>query len=357
MAFRDMELLNIVLATEHRGGKGGVATVIPMYIEALKKLGRVRFISTHNGRKIWGKFGPWIFSFFLCFGVVVRDRHSRKVFHLHPGSGFCIIRMLLLAILIRFVFRQIVVVYLHTPHLERYLSDWAWRRIVFFLVICSNRTIVLTAYAQDLFRERGVKSGISIVPNPFKASDVLPDRKRQVAHEVSILTMGRLVDGKGIIEVLRAIPFLPENYRLTIAGSGPLGAKIEREINKLGLDRRVNTTGWVSGKEKEFLLSTSRVFALPSTVDSFGMSFIEAQAHDLPIVAFKHPPVMEVLRPAGAVVVETKNPEVLAAAIERAASLSSVIEDGSGLAWVEENFGVRIISEKLERLMRVLINT
>lgn len=65
MAFGDMELFSIVLATEHRGGKGGVATVIPMYIEALKKLGRVRFISTHNGKKYGGNLGLGYFHFFF----------------------------------------------------------------------------------------------------------------------------------------------------------------------------------------------------------------------------------------------------------------------------------------------------
>lgn len=57
--------IHVVLSTEPKGGKGGVATVIPLYLELLNTFGRAVHIPTHRSVPIWGKLGPWWLSFFV----------------------------------------------------------------------------------------------------------------------------------------------------------------------------------------------------------------------------------------------------------------------------------------------------
>lgn len=339
-----MTLCNVVLSTEPRGGKGGVATVIPMYLEALSKLGCTKFIPTHSGQHIWGKFAPWLGSFLRCLIVIATRRRSKIVFHLHPGSGFCIIRMLTLAIFLRGIARQHVLVFMHTPYLERYLKNTVWRLIIGTLIRSVDRTIVLTTYARNLLDKYGLAGTADVIPNPFHGNVRPTGRMKEIGDVINVLTMGRLVKGKGILETVKAMVALPENYHLVVAGDGELEGELRKEIHFHSLESRVRMLGWISGSEKAELLASASVFCLPSKVDSFGMSFVEAQHYDLPIVAFRHPPVMEVIRQDAAVFVDSLEPNVLSLAIEKANELNSRLPRESGARWVDDSFGVTHIS-------------
>ncbi|MEX3979640.1 glycosyltransferase family 4 protein [Paraburkholderia sp. EG287A] len=347
-----MKMFNVVLSTEPGVGKGGVATVIPMYLEALKRLGDTEFIPTHAGIGIRGKVWPWIRSFQRSSDVVRRHREADIFFHLHPGSGVCILRMLLLAAYLRFGLRQRVIVYLHTPYLERYLRNSFWRAIISSLVKCSDRVIALTSYARQLLEKNGISNNVDVISNPYKIEHPLMERRLSQDGGVLVLAMGRLVEGKGFIETLEAMPRLPSHYRLVIAGDGNLREKIVDLIAKLGLNQRVEMKGWVLGEAKKKLLSTANVFCLPSRIDSFGMSFVEAQVYDLPIVAYSHPPVVEVIRPRGGVFVQSAEPAEIAEAITRANDLNSTIESGIGREWVLTNFGVDRVSRELDLMIK-----
>lgn len=344
-----MKLCNVVLSTEPRGGKGGVATVVPMYIEALKVLGETEFFPTHNGRRIWGKFGPWMLSFIRCIGAVLRHRTEHLIFHIHPGSGFCLIRMSLLAAYLKLVARQRIFVYLHTPYIERYLESWFWRCVIRNLIRYADRLIVLTEYARSLLEQHGIPSNISVVPNPWRCQRTTSMEGHTARDDVLVLAMGRLVAGKGFIETVRAFAILPLNFRLVIAGEGELLPQLRKEVALLGITERVELKGWVSGAEKDELLKDADIFCLPSRVDSFGMSFVEAQCYDLPIVAYRHPPVVEVIRPGAAVFVDTLDDQTLAAAIERAADIAEKGRLGDGPKWVQASFGINHIAALLKR--------
>jgi glycosyltransferase involved in cell wall biosynthesis len=350
-----MKICNVVLSTEPSGGKGGVATVIPMYIEALGKLGATEFIPTHNGHGIAGKIWPWILSFQRSIEVLSKNPGDRVIFHLHPGSGFCIFRMLTLAIFLRFIVRRRVFIYLHTPYLEQYLDDLVWSRIIRSLVNCSDRVIVLTSYAFRLLEKHGLHLNVHVVPNPFEPKNA--EARKRVSHSdiVTVLVMGRLVEGKGFMETLNAMRHLSDRYRLVIAGDGELKEQLCDAIAHFGLERRIVMKGWVFAEAKEELLRSADVFCLPSRVDSFGMSFVEAQAYDLPIVAYSHPPVVEVVRADGGVFVSSLDPSVIAKAIERANDLNSKIPSGSGRDWVIAKFGIDRTSQQLADIIQDVV--
>lgn len=341
-----MRMCNVVLSTEPSGGKGGVATVVPMYLEVLGAMGSVEFIPTHDGSAL-GKLWPWMKSFHRTIAAIRRNRDQKCVFHLHPGSGFCLIRMLILAVFLRYGLRRPVLVYLHTPYLDRYLASGFWRSVLSGLVKCADRVIVLTSYALGLLRARGLADNARVVPNPYKPLDNLSEKHLPSDGSVTVLAMGRLVEGKGFMETLNAMPHLPENYRLVIAGDGELKEAISAAIDNLGVGHRVLMSGWVFADKKEELLLSANVFCLPSKVDSFGMSFVEAQVYDVPIVAYSHEPVTEVIREHGGIFVDSLDPKTVAAAIAKANDLNAAIKPGSGREWVSETFGIERIRRRL----------
>jgi len=113
-------------------------------------------------------------------------------------------------------------------------------------------------------------------------------------NSLSLVTICRLVKGKGIDIVLRALKILAERgipYRYVIGGEGPERRFLEGLVDELGLRDRVRFQGSVVGKEKWQVLRNSDVFVMPSRLDStipwqegFGIAFVEAAAFGLPAV-------------------------------------------------------------------------
>ncbi|BCQ24511.1 glycosyltransferase [Caballeronia sp. NK8] len=351
-----MTAIHVVLSTEPKGGKGGVATVIPLYLEILSALGRAIHIPTHRSVPVWGKLVPWLISFLGCIGVTLRHAGTKKLFHVHPGSGFCLLRMLVLTAFLRLFLRQPVFVYLHTPYLERYLGSNFWRHVIAALTRLSTRTVALTGYAKNLLEQQHLADKVKVIPNPYRQESFVASAKEE-GDDCRVLVMGRAVPGKGFLETLRAFAHLPEHFRLIVAGEGPLIDDMRAEAQKMALMSRIEWTGWISGDAKQRLLDRVDVFCLPSRVDSFGMSFVEAQCHDLPVVAFRHPPVLEVIRSDQVVYVDSLDPATLGRAVIDAARLASSIESGSGRRWIEAHFGLPRVTLLVEEVIGELADT
>jgi len=99
--------------------------------------------------------------------------------------------------------------------------------------------------------------------------------------------MARLVPGKGVDIMIRAIEHLPDNVNLVIAGDGDQRDNLEKLAHDLGVYQRIHFAGWVSGDEKTKLLEDADIFCLPSTYDAFPMSMVEAMAYGIPVIAVR----------------------------------------------------------------------
>jgi glycosyltransferase involved in cell wall biosynthesis len=114
--------------------------------------------------------------------------------------------------------------------------------------------------------------------------------------EFKLVTICRLVRGKGIDIVIRALKILAARgipYQYVIAGEGPEKKFLEGLVDELGLGGKVRFKGFITEGEKWRLLRNSDVFVMPSRVDSkiqhegFGIAFVEAAAFGVPAVGSK----------------------------------------------------------------------
>lgn len=106
-----------------------------------------------------------------------------------------------------------------------------------------------------------------------------------------ILFVGRLVEKKGLVHLLRAMPRIQAaepGVELTIAGDGPLREELQKEAARLGVNAR-----WLGVQQPESvreLMRRATVFCAPSVVGRDGnaeglpMTIVEAQASGLPVV-------------------------------------------------------------------------
>jgi len=106
---------------------------------------------------------------------------------------------------------------------------------------------------------------------------------------ISILFLASLEKDKGIFDFLNVLHNIIDkgttNITVTIAGKGKEEEKAHEMVKELGLSEYVNFKGWVLGKDKIALLSTSDIFTLPSYFEGSPNSLIEAMASGIPSIA------------------------------------------------------------------------
>jgi len=107
-------------------------------------------------------------------------------------------------------------------------------------------------------------------------------------HDVlSVGWAGRMVPGKGVPELLRAIGLLSQDVPVEahLAGDGPDRVAIEQLVEDLSLDGRVAFSGSILGMASFWAERDVGVFPTNGSVESFGLAAVEAMACGRPVIA------------------------------------------------------------------------
>lgn len=112
-----------------------------------------------------------------------------------------------------------------------------------------------------------------------------------VERDIVLLFVGRVIQEKGVLELLNAMTLLPDNYKLLIIGSSNFGTtsrtKYEKEVySKIEkLKNRVSFTGYIPNERIGVYYKISDISVIPSMFeDPAPLVVIEAMASGLPIV-------------------------------------------------------------------------
>ncbi|WP_288356582.1 glycosyltransferase family 4 protein [uncultured Cycloclasticus sp.] len=103
-----------------------------------------------------------------------------------------------------------------------------------------------------------------------------------------LLCVGRLCEQKGQLLLLESMKSLKESgvdYKLILAGDGPMRAEVEKRIKEYSLTDRVEITGWISSEEVKSLLIKSRGLVLPSFAEGLPVVIMEALALYRPVIS------------------------------------------------------------------------
>lgn len=155
--------------------------------------------------------------------------------------------------------------------------------------------IAVTERAKDSLIEEGVKSKkITVIPMGVDLKKFRPNEKYKNKRDINILCVARLVEEKGVLDLLNAFHSLRHhfsNLRLTFIGNGPLRSEL------VGF-KNISVKN-VPYHRMPFEYSQADIFCLPSKSNNtweeqFGMSIVEAMASGLPIVSTKSGAIPEV---------------------------------------------------------------
>jgi len=184
---------------------------------------------------------------------------------------------------------------------------------------------------------------------------------------VRLLTVGRLVEKKGIEYAIRAVAQLREggaDARFTIVGDGPLRGELEGLAGDLGVADVVQFAGQRRQAEIADLLSKHHVFLAPSVTASDGDQdgpvnvLKEAMLTGLPVVATRHGGIPELVEEgvSGYVVPERDNEAIAEALARLLAEPERWRAMGeAGRQRVEAEFDARGITDRLEMIYYCLV--
>jgi colanic acid/amylovoran biosynthesis glycosyltransferase len=170
----------------------------------------------------------------------------------------------------------------------------------------ADAVMTISEYAQARLEELGcpseklhvIRMGLRLDDFPFRARDLTD------GDPVRILTVGRLVEKKGLEYALRAVARVRRqcpDLRYNIIGDGPLKTVLQRLIDELELGSVVTLCGARDGDFVRRQMAESHLFLLPSVTAADGdqegipVSLMEAQASGMPVLSTRHSGIAELV--------------------------------------------------------------
>lgn len=146
-----------------------------------------------------------------------------------------------------------------------------------------SKFLLLTEKDAEKFKKDGfTNTGVMYNPTAFR---VYNDPRKLYANK-TVVSMGRLVDGKGFDVLIKAFARvsheIPE-WKLDIYGDGPEKESLQTLIDVLNMKNVIHLKGTTSKPQE--VLSSSSFFVLASEAEGLPMSLIEAQSCGLPCIS------------------------------------------------------------------------
>lgn len=256
-----------------------------------------------------------------------------------------------------------------TRTLRRRLKGYLqrWRRAA---LRNAKGILPVSRYSARLVLALGVKKKqihvISNGVNPKRFKTITTYRKKD--RQKKLITVARLDLHKGHDRVLEALAILKDQGlkpRYIIVGQGEEEMRLKQMVQNFGLERQVVFTGFVPESQLSAMYSDCDIFIMASReipgrldlVEGFGISFLEASASGLPVVAGRSGGVSDAVkdRKTG-LLVDPDNPEDIAFAIKLLITDSDLARrlGRAGRHWIETEMSWEHVAKRLRNSIQKL---
>lgn len=330
-----------IFSTSIGNGKGGISTALVGYVKGLKYSNiNFRIVSTHHDKKK-------LKYFFKALELACKIKKNEYCWF-HCGPWFSMLRKLFFILICKVKGGEIII-HFHSPKIFNYVCNKKMYHFVKLFILLADKIVVVAPWWKELLSAKypKFKSKIFVSLNPLDekliqlSNDVKDIRVERENNNVIILSVSRLVDGKGVDKTIKALTYLPQNFQLNIAGIGPQENELKELVKTLNLSDRVKFLGWVSYDEKIRIYKNADIFCLPSKLDSFGMVYLEAMLVNLPVVALNFQAIPNILPDKESVILlNDDSPEQISKTILK---ISKIKNDGSLSDYVISKFNKDLI--------------
>ena len=302
----------LILTHEFAPTKGGIATFTEEIARAAAKLGRAVEVWAPQSdassdeefpfriRRLDLKGSQDLSCQIRLAMEMIRERKRLRdaiVYLCEPGP---ILAMCHLQFFKRFKPAKLVLTF-HGSEIQTFHSNPGKRMAVSSLIRKADRISTPSEYTHGLLKKHfpASKRKTYLTPCALRSDFAeIEARSNRSSKRVHILTVGRLHPRKGQAIILKALLQLPRTIRRQISfwivGKGKKKHGYIQELKDLAekADFGVTFFGDVSNEQLEVLYARADIFSMTSvnyrkSVEGFGLVYLEAAAHGLPIVAHR----------------------------------------------------------------------
>lgn len=192
-----------------------------------------------------------------------------------------------------------IILHLQEGDSEEYLKtkwagflDLSWR-----LALRRTKFVAaISSYLLDRARRLGYKGEGEVIPIGvdvgYFGKDISWEERDRVRaswgfplNAKVLITSSRLNAKNGVGDIISALVGLPLEICLVIAGTGELLAQLQKKVEDLKLGPRVRFVGYIDHEQLPALLKSADIFIRPSLSEGLGISFLEAMAARIPVIA------------------------------------------------------------------------
>ncbi|MBI3633473.1 MAG: glycosyltransferase family 4 protein [Candidatus Vogelbacteria bacterium] len=232
-----------------------------------------------------------------------------------------------------------------------------WFVYPIFQMVFKRADIVtaLSNYLADFARSMGAKKA-EVVPNGVDlnrfaikgSAGTIGDK-----NKIVLISTSRLVKKNAIGDIIRSLKFLPENVVFRSIGLGMEEVALKNLVDELGLEDRVEMLPFAYHDQMVNQLSASDIFIRPSLSEGLGISFLEAMAVGLPIIATNVGGIPDFLTDGKTgLFCEVNNPKSIADKVMRLIKEPDLYKSLSrnGRTLVEQKYNWDMIASKFNQL-------
>lgn len=160
----------------------------------------------------------------------------------------------------------------------------------------ADRIQAISHFLAHWAKKMSALSPISVIPNGVDIQhfsqgftnediEIIKTKLQKKEGDIFLVTTSRLVKKNACDDVICALQYLPENVHFIILGIGPDEVLLRKLAQDLHLEKRVQFLGQINREEMPQYLQACDIFIRPSLSEGMGISFVEAMAAKLPVIA------------------------------------------------------------------------
>jgi len=243
-----------------------------------------------------------------------------------------------------------------------WLRTWFWYPIYKMVYTKADFIQPISKWLAERAVRYGYKGEMKVVPNgvdleEFRMQNAdcrmqIADLRKQLGireDDKVVITVSRLVEKNGVDDLIKGVkgivgatPRGCPKCKLLIVGTGKLKNKLENLVDKLKLEKQVIFLGHIDHDDLPKYLWASDIFCRPSLSEGLGISFLEAMAAGLPVIATPVGGIPDFLEDGETgVFCKVRNPKSIADAVSR------LLNDKELYDKIAEN-GLRLVEEKYD---------
>lgn len=346
---------SVLMVGTDLAGMGGIRTVVEGYIAAgLFEEIDCTYVTTHRPGSHWAKLAA-AFSGWARVAACLVTLDAPLV-HVHLSHRASFWRKSVVCLLARLA-RRPYLLHVHGSEFEQFYQGCGplGRRIVQLVLARAALVLALSEAWRVTLGQICPQARIEVLRNavPLPAPDEL---RHEAAGRPTLLFLGEIARHKGVLELARAFARLTGEFpglTLVYGGTGAAMEELRQLTASLGLEGRVEFTGWVESQRKRALYAETTIFVLPSHAEGMPMALLEAMSWSLPVIATAVGGVPEMItHEASGILIRPADEDALAAAIARLMRDAPLRERMGGAA--RETIATRFsLTAAVERLLGI----